>query len=125
MGIRDLLNLAQRKALVDALAGKQQADGGWNSSSLDTYTRKDGSPVPTASDGYATGLAVVALESAGTSAHDPVLQRAITWLRTHQNPDGTWTAESINKHRNADTDPALFMTDAATAYAVLALDRSN
>jgi len=121
----DLLNTAQRKALVGALAGKQQADGGWNSSSLDPYTRKDGSPIPTASDGYATGLAIVALESAGTNPRDPVLQRAVTWLKTHQNPDGTWTAESINKHRNADTDPALFMTDAATAYAVLALDHAN
>jgi hypothetical protein len=120
-----LLSAPQRKALIEALAGKQQADGGWNSFALDPCVRKDQSPAPTASDGYATGLAVIAMEDAGANRRNPLLQRAVAWLAAHQNPDGTWTAESINKHRNPDTDPALFMTDAATAYAVLALDRSN
>jgi len=120
-----LLSEVQRKALINALARQQNADGGWNSFALDPYARKDHSPAPTASDGYATGIAVLALEKSGTNRPDPLLQRGIAWLTTHQNPDGTWTADSINKHRNPDTDPALFMTDAATAYAVLALDQLN
>jgi hypothetical protein len=32
-------------------------------------------------------------------------------------------AASLNKERDPKSDPALFMTDAATAYAVMALER--
>jgi hypothetical protein len=119
-----LLTADQQKALLTALQQQQQADGGWNTFALDHHERIDDSPAPTASDGYATAVAVLALEVAGPH-HDSALQRGIAWLTTHQRPDGSWAAESINKHRNPDTDPALFMSDAATAYAVLALDQSR
>jgi squalene-hopene/tetraprenyl-beta-curcumene cyclase len=119
-----LLTPGDRKALLATLQQDQQPDGGWNTFALDHHERADGSPAPTASDGYATAIAVLALEAAGPP-NAAALTRGIAWLSTHQQPNGAWLAESINKDRNPDTDPALFMTDAATAYAVLALDNTK
>ncbi len=51
-----------------------------------------------------------------------MLSRSMDWLRQHQQIDGTWIAASLNKQRDPQSDPALFMTDAATAYAALALE---
>jgi len=50
------------------------------------------------------------------------MSRALGWLRAHQNQQaGYWAAESMNKPHQAGTMPALFMSDAATGYATLAL----
>jgi squalene-hopene/tetraprenyl-beta-curcumene cyclase len=116
-----LLTGPERHALLNALREKQEADGGWRTTAIDDRERKDESPEPEASDGYATGLAVLALEQSRTSHDDPALQQGLHWLVAHQQADGTWKALSINKQRDPASDPALFMTDAATAYAVLAL----
>ena len=116
---------AQRAALLAKLESLQRPDGGWCSSTIDPRGRTDGSPEPVASDGYATGLAVIALVESKTSRRDAVLQRGIAWLTQNQQKDGTWNAVSINKERNPKSIPAAFMTDAATAYAVLALELSK
>ena len=118
-----LLTPAERKSLLATLRDQQQADGGWNTTNMDERERKDDSPEPTESDGYATGIAILAMEMAGVPRRDPVLQRGLDWLTTNQQPDGAWRAVSINKKRDPASDPALFMQDAATAYAVLALER--
>jgi hypothetical protein len=120
-----LLTGAERKSLLEAVRGLQQADGGWRTTAIDRHERSDKSPEPMESDGYATGLAVLALEESGTPRHDPMLQRGVSWLAGHQQKDGTWTAVSINKKRDPESDPALFMTDAATGYAVLALEKAR
>jgi hypothetical protein len=118
-----LLSGAERKALVDSLRALQQADGGFRTAGLDARERVDHTAQATGSDGYATGLAVLALEAIGTSRRDATLGRSLDWLARNQQSDGTWVAASLNKERDPKSDPALFMTDAATAYAVMALER--
>jgi len=117
-----LLSAAERKTLLAALRAQQQADGGFRAASLDARERVDHTAQSTASDGYATGLVVLAVEAARIPARDPMLSRSLDWLAAHQQSDGTWTAASLNKQRDPQSDPALFMTDAATAYAALALE---
>jgi squalene-hopene/tetraprenyl-beta-curcumene cyclase len=117
-----ILTPAQRQAIVDAAVGKQQADGGWTMTTLSAWKRQDESAPDMASDGYATGLATLALEAAGLSRSDPRVSRGLAWLASHQDPaTGKWSATSLNKRRDPNSDPAKFMSDAATAYAVLAL----
>ena len=54
------------------------------------------------------------------------LKRAVSWLMLNQNePRGLWLSYSLNKRRNPSSDTALFMNDAATAYAVLALTENQ
>ncbi|MGD0367320.1 MAG: hypothetical protein ABSA94_07670 [Acidobacteriaceae bacterium] len=118
-----LLTRAERKALMAALRAQQQGDGGFRTAALDVRERVDHTAQPTTSDGYATGIAVLALEAVGTPRRDAMLSRSLAWLAQHQQNDGTWTAASLNKQRDPASDPALFMTDAATAYAVLALEQ--
>ena len=101
-----------------------QADGGWSLSSLGPFERSDGTPVDAASDGYATGLVTVALQSSGVTSRayaGASLQRGLAWLRQHQGPDGSWPASSLNKARDPESDRGRFMRDVATSYAVLAL----
>ena len=120
--LRDLLTAGQRVAVVDQVSALQQPDGGWSSSSLGPYQRIDNSPSDTRSDGYATALAVLALESGGVGAADPRLAKGLDWLRQNQDhATGRWFAASLNKNRDPESDAGKFMTDAATAYAVLAL----
>jgi hypothetical protein len=89
---------------------------------MDYRERVDHSPEPMESDGYATGLAVLAMEESGTARTNLALQRGLAWPTEHQRRDGAWRAVSINKKRAFWSAPSLFMNDAATAYAVLALE---
>lgn len=118
----ELLTHAERKAVMAALRAQQQADGGFRTASLDARDRMDHSAQPVTSDGYATGLVALALEAQGTRRRDAMLDRSLAWLAQHQQADGAWTAASLNKQRDPASDPALFMTDAATGYAALALE---
>lgn len=120
-----LLTEGQRKALLAALRSQQQVDGGWRTMAMDKRERIDHSPEPMESDGYATGLAVLAMEESGTPRRDKTLQQGLEWLAKHQQKEGNWSALSINKQRDPESDASLFMTDAATAYAVLALEKAQ
>jgi squalene-hopene/tetraprenyl-beta-curcumene cyclase len=117
-----LMTGAERAALLTTLREQQQEDGGFRTATLDARERVDHTAQPTESDGYATGLVVLALRAVGTPKSDATLRRSLDWLGGHQQKDGTWTAASLNKQRDPASDPALFMTDAATAYAALALE---
>ena len=122
--VRDLLSVEQRKSTVDAALALQQADGGWSTSSLGTYQRADKTPNETKSDGYATALVSLALQSAGVD--DPRVVKGLDWLRRNQDrATGRWTATSLNKQRDPATEAGKFMDDAATAYAVMALTGKN
>ena len=100
----------------------QQPGGGWSTSSLGSFKRVDDTPNDTQADGYATALATLALQEAGIDRADPRIARGLEWLRRNQNrATGGWVATSLNKNRDPESEPGTFMSDAATAYAVLAL----
>jgi squalene-hopene/tetraprenyl-beta-curcumene cyclase len=111
----------QKKDAVARILAKQRDDGGWSLSSLGDYVRKDGTPLETTSDGYATGLVLHVLQTAVTRPDDPKVAKGLARLRTSQEGTGEWKATSLNKKRDPASHAGRFMTDAATAFAVLAL----
>jgi squalene-hopene/tetraprenyl-beta-curcumene cyclase len=131
-----LLTPERQESIVKEIYQKQQTDGGWSlvsltwspkylgiPSILTVRRRNDWTPQETASDGLATGYISFVLQQAGELRQNPRLQSAITWLIRNQNqPEGYWSAYSLNRRRDPTTDVGRFMTDAATAFAVLALN---
>jgi hypothetical protein len=116
------LTAAERTALVADVFAKQQADGGWTLASLGPWTPHPDAPPASGSDAYATAFTAFVLGQSGIAASNPGLSRALSWLKSHQDPaTGAWVAVSMNKRRPAGSMEALFMQDAATAFAALAL----
>ncbi len=118
-----LLTRAQQTGIIEEALSRQQPDGGFSLSSMaGAWKRHDNTPLETRSDGYATGLVAYALQQAGIRRDQPELRRALDWLaRNQEKSDGRWLAYSLNKQRDLTSDVGRFMSDAATAYAVLAL----
>jgi hypothetical protein len=115
-----LLTPAQRKALVADIDGHQHEDGGWSLADLGTWQRRDKTPIETRSDGYATGIVVLAFEE--NRIANSYVNRGLQWLVANQDKTtGAWPAWSLNKNRDPKSDVGMFMSDAATGYAVLAL----
>jgi squalene-hopene/tetraprenyl-beta-curcumene cyclase len=112
-----LMTPEQRKATIEELRTLQREDGGWNLPSLADWKRLNGKDNDrhAASDGYATGLVVYVLRQAGVAVDDPAIQRGVTWLKTHQRASGGWFTRSVN------ADRAHYISNAGTAYAVMAL----
>lgn len=134
-----LITPERRRATMDSVLAKQQNDGGWNLASLawswrdweplallKMFTRSYGTPLKSQSDGYATALLAFTLEKVGVSRDEPHLTRALAWLEHNQDPhDGQWLSYSLNNRRDPHSPTGLFMSDAATAFAVLALTAAN
>lgn len=121
-----VLSDAQRASLLSEVFAKQQADGGWTLESLGPWTVHPDAPPAAGSDAYATGYTAFVLGRAGVPATHAGMFRALAWLRTHQDPaTGAWHATSMNKRRPAGSMEALFMQDAATAFASLVLLETN
>jgi len=118
-----LLTAEQRRSIADDAVAKQQPDGGWTMAGLGSWKRVDSTALDTASDGYATGLVTLALwHGSGSGPVNPQVGRGLAWLAAHQDAaTGMWWAASLNKQRDPASDAAKFMSDAATAYAALAL----
>ena len=146
--LEDLLTTAQQEALIEELQQRQQDDGGWSLWSLGEW-RWSGSEAPfkspgelddtllAKSDGYATGLVVHVLREAGEPTSRPAVDRGLKWLRASQEAvkvnDQTplaWRTHSLNFDREHGGEKGeavrrLFMSDLATAFAVLALSGSD
>ena len=115
-----LITKEGQSSLIEAIFQKQQADGGWSLSSLGT--KSPGGFLPDAdSDGYATGLILHVLQTAGVGKSDAKVAKGLGWLRSHQQGDGSWPGRSVNKERDPATFVGKLMSDAATAIAALAL----
>jgi squalene-hopene/tetraprenyl-beta-curcumene cyclase len=124
--LQSILTAPQQQTIADALIATQRPDGGWSASALGPYKHTDGSALDSASDGYATGLVTLALERARVSSSGTAVRRGLDWLSAHQDQEsGRWMAASLNKARDPATDVGKFMSDAATAYAVLALSSNS
>jgi squalene-hopene/tetraprenyl-beta-curcumene cyclase len=133
----DLLPQGRRDAIIHEVLAKQQSDGGWSLSSLQwsgwspfallrSWIREDGTPMDRKSDAYATGLVTFVLQEAGIPRTNPEVQRGLAWLVRNQNKaGGFWASSSLNKRRDPSSITGQFMTDAATAYAVLALTAAS
>jgi len=121
--LNGLLTPEQQDKIVSETIAKQRDDGGFSMSQLiGDWKRHDNTPLDTASDGYATGMIAYALEQLHAAQTQASLNKALGWLSRNQvQSDGRWPAVSLNNNRPVLSETGLFMSDAATAYAVMAL----
>jgi hypothetical protein len=119
-----------KKAMIADLFALQRQDGGWSLRDLGKCDVQPGSPgwgivasYPrgAASDGYATGLVLLALQRAGVQSQDQRLRKGLDWLAAHQRPDGTWPTVWVNKERDPQGNVGKFNRDVGAAFALLAL----
>jgi len=136
--LNNLLRPDQQEGIIREVLRTQRSDGGWALVSIvwkqnhwnvrpliSMWLRKDGTPQEKASDGLATGLITYALQEAGVPRDSAELRRGLQWLKSNQSTYGSWPASSMNKRRSQTSDTGRFMSDAATAFAVLALTDDN
>jgi N-acyl-D-amino-acid deacylase len=117
-----LLGLAWGKATAQeignslkALLADQRADGGWGQlPSLET-------------DAYATGQALVALETAGYAVSSAAYQRGLAFLMRTQHPDGSWLVRTRTFPVQPKRDSGFphgdhqWISAAGTSWAAMAL----
>ena len=125
--VNGLLTSSEQKQIVSEALSRQQSDGGFSLSAfVGNWKRRDNTPLETKSDGYATGLVTFVIQQSGIDDNDPQLKRGLNWLATNQDPiEGRWLSYSLNKQRDLASDVGRFMSDVATAYAVLSLEQAK
>jgi len=146
--LKGVLTGAQRDALVDELVRAQRDDGGWSLYSMGPWKWSKTAPAVkppgdvnasllAESDGYATGLVVYTLKQAHVVDNHDAIKKGIRWLATNQRavpvpdvPGLAWRTYSLNydrEHGGEKGEPwrRLFMSDTATAFAILALEDSE
>ena len=129
-----LLSSQEQQSIINEALRRQQRDGGWRLASIswgskawsaktfvNMWLREEGTPLSGKSDSVATGLIVYVLQEAGVLSDNSQLRNGISWLRSNQRPEGDWPASSVNKQTHSSSKTRLFMTDAGTAFAALAL----
>lgn len=115
--LEGLMTAEERAKTIKELLALQREDGGWNLPSLGDWKRLNGkaNDKNAPSDGYASGLVLYVLRQAGVPATKEPVRRGVQWLRTNQRESGRWFTRSVN------ADRAHYLTNAGTAYAVMAL----
>jgi squalene-hopene/tetraprenyl-beta-curcumene cyclase len=139
-----VMTTSERDALIAEIQSREREDGGWSLQTLGPWKwsraaapfAPPGTPdavLAVKSDGFATGLIVYALREAGVSVEHPAVAGGLQWLRENQQavPIGegsepAWRAHSLNfdrEHGGPRGVPwrRMFMSNSATAFAVLAL----
>ena len=121
--IDGLLTADQRQQIIEQVLAKQQENGGWSLSSLVDCKRQDGTPQETGSGRLRHGPG---------AARPPARRRsprisppsAGDWRGSApiSSRTGNWVGVSLNKRRDPKTHVGKFMSDAATAFAILALE---
>jgi squalene-hopene/tetraprenyl-beta-curcumene cyclase len=119
--VAGILTAVEEKKLIDQLLDKQQPDGGWSLPTLGKWVRNDRTAQDTGSDGYATGFVLHVVQTAGLPKDYVKVAKGLDWLRNHQTSTGAWRSVSLVKRRDPASHTGKFMSDAATAFAVLAL----
>jgi squalene-hopene/tetraprenyl-beta-curcumene cyclase len=117
LALDGLMDKAERERTLKALLALQREDGGWSLPSLGAWKRLDGKPQDkdAPSDGYATGLVLYVLRQAGVAATEKPVRRGVAWLKANQRESGRWFTRSLNR------DGRHYISNAGTAYAILAL----
>jgi squalene-hopene/tetraprenyl-beta-curcumene cyclase len=125
-----LLDVRQKRALIEMIFAHQQFDGGWSMRSFalpEQWGKGNRAAKLRAelefgfpqSDGHMTGLAIIALRKAGIPASDPRIQSGVRWLLSNQRSSGRWWTRSLNR------DGWQFISYSGTAYPLLALSLCN
>ncbi len=113
---------AKAKAVAD-LKAKQRKDGGWSLPSLGEYKRRDEKKTPNDpnadSDGYGTGFVAFVLMQSGEKPTGEAVSGAVKWLKANQRESGRWYTRSLSN------DKAHYITNAGTAFCVLALSEAD
>lgn len=121
--IDGLMTAAEQQKIIATLKEKQHKDGGWCLPSLGNYHRRDEPKTPNdpnaASDGYGTGFVTYVLLRANVKPTDPAIMNAVKWLKANQRESGRWFTRSLNN------DKAHYITNAGTAFCVLALNEAG
>jgi hypothetical protein len=100
--------------LVRNIRERQNADGGWS------QTKE------MESDAWATGQALYALASSGTTSSDPAIARGQSFLSKTQREDGSWEMTSRpTEPGGAGSTSLIPITGGGSAWAVLGLVRSG
>ncbi len=120
--MRDLLPKSARSEILKGAYKAQQPDGGWTIASMGPFKDHPAAPAQPGSNAYATAFTTFVLERAGVSQFDAHMEKALAWLKSHQNPQtGAWEALSLNQKYAPGSMQIRFMQDAATGFAVMAL----
>jgi squalene-hopene/tetraprenyl-beta-curcumene cyclase len=118
-----LMTADEQKKAIDALKALQRKDGGWSLPSLGSYKRRDEDKTPNDpnadSDGYGTGFVAFVLLQAGVKPTDAAVVSGVKWLKANQRQSGRWFTRSLNN------DADHYITNAGTAFCVLALDAAK
>jgi squalene-hopene/tetraprenyl-beta-curcumene cyclase len=137
--IPGLIDTERQRALVSEVFEQQCPDGGWSLSKLSksssgwslsswrtNLVREIRDTVRPRSDGYATGLIVYTLLQSGINRDNAQIERGLEWLKQNQQEsDGRWEAYAFGLSPDPASIAGKFRSDAATAFAVLALTEAE